>query len=159
MIRWPFNFITNLEDSQREGVGELFLAENESVSRPSVHINTGESVHLGVDPVQTLVDHVCPDTGQNIWRLVVKAACIIQFELFSSNVSMALCLPRVMPLGHTMLSVTKATRSAPFNPLFSILASSPQSVQYMKLKRKHENIWKLESWSKICEKLQLIPNF
>lgn len=44
-----------------------------------------------------------------------------------------LFLPRVMPLGHLMLSVTKATRSAPFSPLFSILASSPQSVQYMKL--------------------------
>lgn len=48
---------------------------------------------------------------------------------------MNLRIPRVMPFGHTMLSVTKAKRSTPFNPHFSILACSPQSVQYMKLKR------------------------
>lgn len=43
--------------------------------------------------------------------------------------------PRVMPLGQTMLSVTRVTRCSPFKPLFSILAGSPQSVQYMKLRR------------------------
>lgn len=41
--------------------------------------------------------------------------------------------PNVMPLGQRMLSVTRAVRSAPFKPLFSILAGLPQSVQYMKL--------------------------
>ena len=58
---------------------------------------------------------------------------------------MMLRLPRVMPLGHMMLSVTKATRSAPFNPLFSILASSPQSVQYMKLKKEQRIILRTEN--------------
>lgn len=43
------------------------------------------------------------------------------------------CLPRVMPLGQTTPSVTSTVRSAPFNPLLSILAFSPQSDQYMKL--------------------------
>lgn len=54
--------------------------------------------------------------------------------------AMTFFLPRVMPLGHKMLSITKATRPAPFKPLFSILASSPQSVQYIKLKRTQKNI-------------------
>lgn len=63
---WRYiDFITNLKDSQREGVGELFRAENETVSRPSVHIDAGQSVHLGVHPVQTLVDHVCADGAGN----------------------------------------------------------------------------------------------
>lgn len=41
----------------------------------------------------------------------------------------------MIPLGHTMLSATKAERSIPFNPHFSIRARLPQSVQYIKLKR------------------------
>lgn len=56
-----------------------------------------------------------------------------------------ICLPKVIPLGHTMLSVTKAKRSAPFNPHFSILASSPLSVQYIKLKRTQRELLKVES--------------
>lgn len=54
------DLITNLKDSQREGVCKLLLAGDEVVSCSSVHVNAGQSVHLGVHPVQTLVDHVCP---------------------------------------------------------------------------------------------------
>lgn len=39
-----------------------------------------------------------------------------------------------MPLGQAMCSVTRGVRSAPFRPLFSIRAGSPQSVQNMKLR-------------------------
>lgn len=53
--------ITNLKDSQREGVRELLVAENETASCPSIHINAGQSVHLGVHPVQALIDYVCAE--------------------------------------------------------------------------------------------------
>ena len=53
--------MTDLKDGQRHGVGERFLAVNKSASRPSIYIDAGQSVHLGVDPVQTLVDYVCPE--------------------------------------------------------------------------------------------------
>uniref|UniRef100_A0A0E9UP14 Uncharacterized protein n=1 Tax=Anguilla anguilla TaxID=7936 RepID=A0A0E9UP14_ANGAN len=36
-----------------------------------------------------------------------------------------LIMSKVMPLGHTMLSVTSGVRSAPFSPPFSILAGCP----------------------------------
>lgn len=44
-------FITNLKDSQREGVRELFITENETAPCLSIHINAGQSVQLGVHPV------------------------------------------------------------------------------------------------------------
>lgn len=45
----------------------------------------------------------------------------------------ALRSPRVIPLGHSMLSATSTWRSTPFMPAFSILARVPQSDQYIKL--------------------------
>lgn len=74
--------------------------------------------------------------------------------------SLTFCLPRVMPFGHIMLSVTKAKRSAPFSPLLSILAFSPQSVQYIKLKRTQTELLKMENMSlkMINKKRKPIPN-
>jgi len=51
-------------------------------------------------------------------------------------------IPRVIPLGQTMLSVTRALRSPPLSPPLSILADVPQSVQYMKLQHIGEDLTK-----------------
>lgn len=48
--------------------------------------------------------------------------------------------PRVIPLGHSMLSETNVCRSAPLSPAFSILAWKPQSDQYMNLKDRRAQI-------------------
>lgn len=57
--------INDLKDSQREGsVG--FPAGNDIVSGSSVHVDAGDSVQFGVGPVQTLVDHICPNRMQ-LW--------------------------------------------------------------------------------------------
>lgn len=79
------DIITNLKHSQGEGMGELLLAENETVSRPSVHINAGQRVHLGVHPVQTLVDHVCSERERTTQRSRYlaghyKCVLILQYE-------------------------------------------------------------------------------
>lgn len=52
--------MTHLKHSQRDGMGELLLAENDCASRSSIHIDAGQRVQLRVHPVQTLVDYVCP---------------------------------------------------------------------------------------------------
>lgn len=49
-------------------------------------------------------------------------------------------IPRVIPLGQTMLSVTRALRSPPLRPPLSILAGVPQSVQNMKLQHIGEDL-------------------
>lgn len=51
-------FFTDLKDSQREGMRELFFVENESMSGPTVHVHTGQGVYFGIHPVQALVDEV-----------------------------------------------------------------------------------------------------
>lgn len=48
--------------------------------------------------------------------------------------------PRVIPLGHSMLSETSVCRSAPLSPAFSIFAWKPQSDQYMNLKDRRAQI-------------------
>lgn len=49
---WEYTaFITNLKDCQGEWVEEFFLINNETVSGPSIHIDAGERVQLGVHPV------------------------------------------------------------------------------------------------------------
>lgn len=48
--------------------------------------------------------------------------------------------PRVIPLGHSMLSDTSVCRSAPLSPDFSILAWYPQSDQYMNLKERRTQL-------------------
>lgn len=81
---WRYmDFLTNLKDGQREGVGELFLAEDETVSRAAVHVDAGQCVHFGVHPVQTLVDQVCPERDTQRQRyLTGQYNCVLlaQFE-------------------------------------------------------------------------------
>lgn len=117
------NFYLKHSDSQR--VSQLVFVNDDGVSASSLHVNTGEGVQLGVNPVQPLVQQVWgggrgstgqtrPTTGKTTWN---------------QRAMNCLSLPSVMPLGHTMLSVTRALRSTPLRPPFSILAGFPQSVQ------------------------------
>lgn len=103
---------------------QVLLAEQDAVPGASVRVDAGQRVQLGVHPVQAVVAHVW---GQTASETLGTLGC-------SQNQWAAPRLPRVMPLGHTMLSVTRATRSIPFKPHFSIFACSPQSVQYIKLR-------------------------
>lgn len=38
------DIITNLKQSQWEGMGEFLITVNDIVSRPSIHINAGQGV-------------------------------------------------------------------------------------------------------------------
>lgn len=63
---------------------------------------------------------------------LTKKKCEIEHGRKSWKTAVLLS-PRVMPLGHSMLSATSTCRSTPFIPAFSILALVPQSDQYIKL--------------------------
>lgn len=63
--------VTNLKDSQGDGMWEVLLTEYNSVSCPSVHVDAGQSVQLWVNPVQTTVGHVCSERDRELICLSV----------------------------------------------------------------------------------------
>lgn len=40
---------------------EVLLAEYDTVPGTTVHVDAGQSVELGVDPVQAVVGHICSE--------------------------------------------------------------------------------------------------
>lgn len=101
-----------------------------------------------VPPFTSMLDSVCSfestqyrrwltmsvqrDTGRQKYspgHYTCVSLCCLKSHWLPFIAFLTFCLPRVMPFGHMISSVTKAKRSPPFNPLLSILACSPQSVQ------------------------------
>lgn len=55
------NFYLKHSESQR--VSQLVFVNDDGVSASALHVNTGEGVQLGVDPVQALVQQVWKGVG------------------------------------------------------------------------------------------------
>lgn len=136
-----------LKYGESKRVTQLVLVNDEGASATALHVDTGEGVQLRVHPVEPLVQQVWGGgrggggaTGQA--RVTTGTHEWIKKSNLKPERHEWWCLPSVIPLGHTMLSVTRAVRSAPFRPPFSILAGFPQSVQYMKLGKQRYVLWK-----------------
>lgn len=59
MKNWFFQVVNfYLKHSESQRVSQLVFVNDDGVSASALHVNTGEGVKLGVDPVQTLVQQV-----------------------------------------------------------------------------------------------------
>lgn len=110
----------HLEYSESKWMSQFVLVDDERAPTTTLHIHAGESVQLRVHPVEPLVQQVCGG------RRVQNRS---DHNPDQADRKRVWSLPRVMPLGQTMLSVTRAERSPPLRPPLSIFAGFPQSVQ------------------------------
>lgn len=127
-VYWMVN--SYLKHSESQWVSQLVFVDDEGVSTTALHIDTGEGVKLRVHPVEPLVQQVCAGSrGRgSTGHTRLTTGIFFQKDLKPENHEYW-SSPSVMPLGQTMLSVTRAMRSPPLRPPFSILAGFPQSVQ------------------------------
>lgn len=118
-----------LKHSESQRVSEPVFVDDDRVSPTALHVDTGEGVQLGVNPVKPLVQQVCGGLGgwrdgERVQQGKTSVNHIVPMSIIATR-----SLPSVIPLGQTMLSVTRLLRSPPFRPALSIFAGFPQSVQ------------------------------
>lgn len=112
---------TDLEHGESQRVTQSVFVGDEGPSASALHVDAGQGVQLGVDPVEPAVRQVCGGIGGRQVRAEPPQK--------PGQRTRGPILPRVMPFGHTMSSVTTALRSPPFRPPLSIRAGLPQSAQ------------------------------